>query len=48
MGSNIEDNQEDVPMELQLKGKKPSSQKLKRHDSLDVEASKLPDAKKVC
>uniref|UniRef100_A0A3Q7I5N9 Potassium transporter n=1 Tax=Solanum lycopersicum TaxID=4081 RepID=A0A3Q7I5N9_SOLLC len=47
MGSNIEDNQEDVPMELQLKGKKPSSQKLKRHDSLDVEASKLPDAKKV-
>ncbi|XP_015086650.1 potassium transporter 5-like [Solanum pennellii] len=47
MGSNIEDNQDDVPMELQLKGKKPSSQKLKRHDSLDVEASKMPDAKKV-
>ncbi|KAL3359355.1 hypothetical protein AABB24_016095 [Solanum stoloniferum] len=47
MGSNIEDNQDDVPMELQLKGKKASSQKLKRHDSLDVEASKMPNAKQV-
>lgn len=47
MGSNIGENQDDVPQELQLKGKKASSQTLKRHDSLDVEASKMPDAKKI-
>ncbi|PHT86182.1 hypothetical protein T459_08288 [Capsicum annuum] len=45
MGSNIEENHDDVPHE-QLKGKKGSSMKLKRHDSLDVEASKMSDAKK--
>ncbi|CAN4091456.1 unnamed protein product [Withania somnifera] len=41
MGSNIEENGGD-----ELKGKKASSRKLKRHDSLNVEASKMPDAKK--
>ncbi|PHU22115.1 Potassium transporter 5 [Capsicum chinense] len=46
MGSNIEENHDDVPHE-RLKGKKGSSMKLKRHDSLDVESSKMPDAKKV-
>lgn len=47
MGSNIEESQNDVPQELQLKEKKASNQKLRRHDSLDVEASKMPTAKQV-
>ncbi|XP_059295298.1 potassium transporter 5-like [Lycium ferocissimum] len=44
MGSNIEESQDDVQV---LKGKKGSSLKLRRHDSLDVEASRMPDAKKL-
>lgn len=48
MENNIEESQNEVPQELQLKEKKPSAQKLKRHDSLDVEARKLPSAHTVC
>lgn len=44
MTSN-EQNQEVV--QHQLKGKKHSSKTLKRYDSLDLESSKIPDAKKA-
>ncbi|XP_070012571.1 potassium transporter 5-like isoform X5 [Nicotiana sylvestris] len=47
MGSNIEQSQDDVPHEKNLKEKTVTSQKLKRHDPLDLESSKMPGAKQV-
>nr|XP_016450624.1 PREDICTED: potassium transporter 5-like [Nicotiana tabacum] len=47
MGSNIEQSQDDVPHDQNLKGKAVASQKFKRHDSLDLESSKMPGAKQV-
>lgn len=43
--SGNEQNQDVLPQ--QLKGKKLSGEKLKRYDSLELESSKVPEAKKV-
>ncbi|MCD7453383.1 hypothetical protein HAX54_020798 [Datura stramonium] len=47
MASNIDESQDDDAQEQQLQGKKASSHKLKRYDSLNLEASKMPYAAKV-
>lgn len=41
------DEQNQDVLQQQLKGKKLSGEKLKRYDSLDLESSRVPDAKKV-
>ncbi|XP_016440980.2 potassium transporter 19 [Nicotiana tabacum] len=45
--SNVETSQDDVPLQRQLTGNELSCHNLKRYDSLDLESSRVPHAKKA-